>query len=58
MVDGTRDIDNVRPLSAVMEWIYYRIRKEDQTQVREALDKAFSTIVKDLLDFRLVRQWC
>ena len=57
MVESTRDIDNVRPLSAVMEWIYYRIKKEDHSQVREALDKAFDTIVKDLLDFKLVRQW-
>lgn len=56
-VKNAQDIDNVRPLSHVMEWLYYRIKKEDQGQVREALDKVFENIVKELLDIRLVQRW-
>jgi UDP-2,3-diacylglucosamine pyrophosphatase LpxH len=57
MVESTKDIDNVRPLSAVMEWIYYRIKQEDQSEVRKIFDNVFDEIVKDLLDFKMVRKW-
>jgi len=57
MVESTKDIDNVRPLSAVMEWIYYRIKQEDHSDVREAFKKVFNTIVEDLLNFKMVKQW-
>jgi UDP-2,3-diacylglucosamine pyrophosphatase LpxH len=57
MVETTKDIDNVRPLSSVMEWIYYRIKKEDHGRVREAFDEVFDRVIKELLDNKLVRQW-
>lgn len=57
MVESTRDIDNVRPLSAVMEWIYYRIKQEDHGRVREAFNEVFEKVVKELLDIKLVQQW-
>jgi UDP-2,3-diacylglucosamine pyrophosphatase LpxH len=57
MVESTKDIDNVRPLSSVMEWIYYRIKREDQGQVRKAFGEVFETVVKELLDIRMVQQW-
>lgn len=57
LVEKTKDIDNVRPLSSVMEWIYYRIKKEDRGQVREALDEVFDKVIKELLKIELVQQW-
>ena len=57
MVATTKDIDNVRPLSAVMEWIYYRIKKADHDQVRKAFEVVLDTVVKELLDIGLVQQW-
>jgi UDP-2,3-diacylglucosamine pyrophosphatase LpxH len=57
MVDSLKDIDNVRPLSSVMEWIYYRIKSEDQGQIRKAIDETFDKVAKDLLKIQLVRKW-
>jgi UDP-2,3-diacylglucosamine pyrophosphatase LpxH len=57
LVEKTKDIDNVRPLGSVIEWLYYRIRKEDQVHIRKALDEAFDKAIKELLRFDLVRQW-
>jgi UDP-2,3-diacylglucosamine pyrophosphatase LpxH len=57
LVESTKDIDNVRPLSSVMEWIYYRLKKEDHGTIREAFDEAFDRVIKELLDNKLVSQW-
>lgn len=57
LVESTKDIDNVRPLSSVMEWIYYRFKKEDHSKFREAFDEAFGRVIKELLDNKLVSQW-
>lgn len=57
MVATTKDIDNVRPLSAVMEWIYYRIKKEDHDGVRKAFKEVFDKIIKELIDNSFVQQW-
>ncbi len=57
MVETTRELDNVRPLSAVMEWIYYKIKMQDHDRVRKAFDAVFDRVVKELLDNRLVQQW-
>ena len=52
-----KDMDNVRPLSYVMEWFYYRIKNEDRGNTRKALDDAFDQVVKELLDIEFVQQW-
>ncbi|MBW2029818.1 MAG: hypothetical protein JRH06_16240 [Deltaproteobacteria bacterium] len=57
LVESTKDIDNVRPLSSIMEWIYYRLKREDQGEVRKAFGEVFERIVEDLLDNPLVQQW-
>ena len=57
MVESTKDIDNVRPLSIVMEWIYYRLKKEDLGEVRKAFNEAFDRVVRELLDNQLIQQW-
>ncbi len=57
LVTKLKDMDNVRPLSHIMEWFYYRVKREDRKGVRKALDKAFDTVVKDLLKIPFVQQW-
>jgi len=57
LIEKTKDIDNVRPLGRVMEWIYYRIKSEDSIQIRKALDEVFETVIKELLDNDFVKKW-
>ncbi len=57
LIKNVKDIDNVRPLSRVMEWIYYRIKSEDSVQIRKALDEAFDRVIKELLDNDFVKKW-
>lgn len=56
LIDNVKDIDNVRPVNRVMEWIYYRI-KGDSGEVRKALDETFDEVVKELLHIELVQRW-
>jgi hypothetical protein len=57
LVEKTKDIDNVRPLSAVMEWIYYRMKKDVSGDAKEAFETVFDEVVRELLDNRFVQQW-
>lgn len=57
LIDNVKEIDNIRPLSSVMEWIYYRIKKEDSGQIRKALDRTFKEIIEELLDIELIQKW-
>jgi|GEM_PF-481782 len=57
VVEKTKDIDNVRPLSGVLEWIYYRMRQDDHGRVRKALDEVFDRSIKELLKTDLIQQW-
>lgn len=55
MAANLRDIDNVRPLGAVLEWIYYRLKVSGGA--KRALDEVFDQVVKELLDIDFVQQW-
>jgi len=57
LIKNVKDIDNVRPFSRVMEWIYYRIKSEDSLQIRKVLDEVFDRVIKELLDNDFVRKW-
>ena len=56
-VENLKGIDNVRPLSQVVSWIYHKIRNAEHPEVREALDKAVHEVGSELLDIELVRHW-
>ena len=56
-VENLKGIDNVRPLSKVVSWIYYRIKNTELPEVREAFDKAVHEVGSELLDVELLRQW-
>ena len=55
MAANLRDIDNVRPLSAILEWIYYRLKVSGGA--KKALDEVFDRVIKDLLDLDFVQKW-
>lgn len=55
MAANLRDIDNVRPLSAVLEWVYYRLKASGGA--KKALDEVFDQVIKDLLEIDFVQRW-
>jgi UDP-2,3-diacylglucosamine pyrophosphatase LpxH len=58
LVARLKDMDNVRPLSRLLEWFYYEIeQRSQQRQVRRVLDEIADEVVGDLLDIDFVRRW-
>ena len=55
LVERLEDVDNVRPLERLLEWLYYEI-EHNQTH-KEALDEIVDTVVKNILDIPFVREW-
>lgn len=55
LVEHVKDIDNIRPLKRVIEWIDYRIKKESDLRVRGALDRAFKQVAKEFFDIDFVK---
>lgn len=56
LVEHAKDIDNIRPLNKVVEWMHYRITSENDARASEALDRAFKLVVKEFLDIDFVRK--
>jgi UDP-2,3-diacylglucosamine pyrophosphatase LpxH len=57
LVENLKEIDNVRPLSRVVEWFLYQIRREDDDEAKRAMERTFSKVVSDLLQNDLVQNW-
>jgi UDP-2,3-diacylglucosamine pyrophosphatase LpxH len=58
LVARLQDMDNVRPLSRLLEWFYYEIeQRSQQRQIRRVLDEIADNVVRDLLDIDFVRRW-
>lgn len=57
LVENLKEIDNVRPLSRIMQWFYYQIEKEESAEVRKALDETFDTVLTGFLNLEFVKQW-
>ena len=57
VIETAQDIDNVRPISAIMEWLYYKLKNDYQGGVKKAFDEVFKKIVADILKNKLVQQW-
>lgn len=55
LVEHVKDIDNIRPMKRVIEWIDYRIKKESNLRVRDVLDKAFKQVAKEFFDIDFVK---
>lgn len=56
-VERTRDMDNIRPLSAVLEYFYYRLEKVKTPAFRKALDEAFDRTVSEFFEIPFVLDW-
>jgi UDP-2,3-diacylglucosamine pyrophosphatase LpxH len=55
LVEHVKDIDNIRPMKRVIEWIDYRVKKESDPRVRHALDEAFKKVAKEFFDIDFVK---
>lgn len=55
LITRLEDIDNVRPFSRLLEWLYYEM--EQNKRHRKALDEITDTVVKNVLNIPFVQQW-
>lgn len=55
LVERLEDMDNVRPMSRLLEWIYYEI--EQNKRHRKAMDEITDIVVKNILNIPFVQQW-
>lgn len=55
LVEHVKDIDNIRPIKRVIDWIDYRIKKESDRRVSDALGKAFKQVAKEFFDIDFVK---
>jgi hypothetical protein len=56
-IRSLKDIDNVRPMHSVMEWFYYRMKRERSESIGDAFNDAFSSVVRDLFEIDFIRSW-
>ena len=54
-IERVQEIDLVRPASAIVEWLYYRLRSD--APHKQALDRAFDHVFLSLLDIPFVQNW-
>lgn len=57
LINNLKELDNIRPISAILEWFYYRISRENNGQIRQALDETFDTVISHFLNLDFVRHW-
>ena len=50
IVNRIKDIDNVRPLSKIFEWLLFKVRKGELHTVEEKLRRALDNVFRDLAD--------
>lgn len=57
LINRLKDIDNIRPINRILEWLYYKVRKNDYGKTREAIEVILNTVFEELLDNEFVQQW-
>jgi UDP-2,3-diacylglucosamine pyrophosphatase LpxH len=55
--DRLQEIENVRPLSAVIEWLLYRVQQEEEQVVKEAIDSAIHKSIDLFNGLNYVKLW-
>ncbi|MCA9958021.1 MAG: hypothetical protein KC443_03245 [Anaerolineales bacterium] len=55
LVERLEDIDNVRPMGRLLEWLYYEI--EQNKRHRKAMDEITDAVVKNILNTPFVQHW-
>jgi len=57
LVTAMQDIDNVRPLGRMMEWLYSKMRLVNNPEILKALDKSLDTVVNHMFEVDFIRHW-
>lgn len=57
LIEALKDVDIIRPVSRILEWLYFRVRREDDPKIRQALDETVDIVVKQFLDLQFVQTW-
>jgi UDP-2,3-diacylglucosamine pyrophosphatase LpxH len=57
LIENLKEVDNVRPLTRIMEWFHYKMKQEHSEQRRQALDETFDQVLDHFLNINLVQQW-
>ena len=57
LVARLREIDNVRPVGNVIEWLLYRVQSEQDDEARGALQETINQVLDDLFNISLVEEW-
>lgn len=57
LINNLKELDNIRPTSAILEWFYYRISRERSWEIRQALDETFDTVIRHFLNLDFVGHW-
>ncbi len=52
-----QEIENVRPLSATIEWLLYQVQREEEPIIREAIEAAISKAIEVFNGLDYVRLW-
>lgn len=55
LMERLQDVDNVRPISRLLEWLYYEI--EHHAAYRDELDAIADAVTKNILEIPFVRRW-
>ena len=57
LVARLREIDNVRPVGNVVEWLLTRVREERSDENRRVLQEAIDQVLDELFEIPLVEAW-
>lgn len=52
-----QDLDNVRPLTAILEWLLYRVRTEENAKVQEGIEETLGKVVDHFNSLTYVKLW-
>jgi len=57
LIRRVKEVDNVRPLPAVLEWLNYKIKRETSNEVKKALDEAIDNVTCEIIDSDYMKNW-
>lgn len=51
-----QDIENVRPMSAVVDWLFYQVQTQDDT-IKKVVEEAIESVIKEFDALSYILQW-
>ena len=55
IIENFQEIENVRPFSAVIEWLVYQVKQT--TQLKETIEDTVDTVIKRFNELNFVKAW-